>query len=335
MTDESIKEVERVFNINNIKTAMIGGTMIGLDPSVGSSSNTTTTNSVIPLDVPQYLNLYSELNELEKSQGNPFDSVGLSTIWNVGFTSTNEKISTPDFFSGNSCKYLKNRKLRTADQLFSRRSESSTAALFSCFKLKNSKKRIVECSSMSPDMEEFLRYGLICNSWIKNPQTIHYVTSVRGSDKSRDYLYLIGSDSDEFFNPPELMECIFRIHKENETLEKNSENRKVPADIKNLVESLMNNDRIWVECKLDTIPEATLKHPYVGLALNLRLLARAMHGVFNFYNYLIHAHKQLNLTNVYETNEDTLGKPVKIEQLLKEYEPIYTYCKNLYFYTVI
>ena len=68
MSDNTIKEVEKAFNITNIKTAIIGGTFISLDPGVGSPANLSSNgpNSVVTMDTQQHVNLYAELNELEK-----------------------------------------------------------------------------------------------------------------------------------------------------------------------------------------------------------------------------------------------------------------------------
>jgi hypothetical protein len=335
MSDPHAKIIEDLFKINNIKTAILGGTFVGLDSGVGSLAYTT---SGVVMDAQQYLNLYAELSELEKDQGNPFDDVGLSTLWNTGFSTTNEKITTPDFFSGNSTKYLKNRRIRTADQLFSRRSESSLAALFGCFKLKG-KNKIIDWSGGSIDIEEFTRYALICSRWVSHPQTIYYVTSVKGDAKSRDYLYLIGGDTSFFFNPNDLMTVIFQTNKDimatKEQLEFTTRASQIPNDIKTLATNLTAADKIWASECMHTKPANVVTHPFIELACDIRLLNRITHSVFNFYNYLLHAHKHLKLVNMYETDEETLGKPVRIDYLLKEYEPIYKYCKNLYFYNVV
>jgi hypothetical protein len=318
--------IEELFKINNIRTAIIGGTFVGLDPAIGGVQLSNSVN----MDSSQFLNLYAELSELEKEQGNPFDYVGLSTLWNTGFSTPHEKISTPDFFSGNSTKYLKNRKIRTADQLFSRRSESSIASLFGCFKFKG-KNKIIDWSGGGVDNEEFIRYALICNRWISHPQTIHYVTSIKGDGKSRDYLYLIGGDSSFFFEPKKLIDEIIKTNKTILLLQDQiaSNPKSVPNDIRNLADNLSSDEKIWVAENLDNKPKDVLNHQLIELSINIRKISRISHGVFSFYNYLIHAHKHLNLVNIYETDEETLGKPVRIVYLLKEYEPVYTHCKNL------
>lgn len=333
MSEDAIKTVESVFGLNNIRTAIIGGTMIGIDSGIGTRSNTNTNISNIALDNLQYLNLFPELTELEHIQGNPFDYMGLSTIWNVGFTTINEKLTSPDFFAGNSSKYLKNRRIRTVDQLFSRRSESSISAFFGCFKLHGATNNIIVDllkANVSTDLDEFIRYGLICNHWVTNPQTIRYAAAVKGDTKTRDYLYLIGSDKEDFFNPQKIMETIFTLYTENEKLSNPQKGRKISIEVKSFIESL---NRVWDEFNINNIPEQTREdNPNITIAFNNRILNRIQHGVFGFYNYLLHVHKHLKLPNIYEVSKNTLGKSVRIEDLIKEYEPIYTYCKNIHFY---
>jgi hypothetical protein len=321
---DPIKKIEETFKINNLRTAIMGGTIISLDPASGTDSTNTPTASI---SAKSYLNMFFELSELEKEQGNPFDHIGLSTIWNVGFTSQHERINTPDFFGGNSTKYLKNRKIKTLDQLFGRRSESSTSTFFGCFQMKGSKQTIINKCNSGSDEEEFKRYALICNNWTNKPQTIQYVASIKANDKSRDYLYLIGCDEPEFFIPDDLMENIIQMQRENIALQKqNNPARSVSADIR---DTCNNIGKIWTEVSHKTLPENIVKHPQVAMAFNNRLLARTVHGVINFYNYLLHAHKQLKILSLYEVNGDKLEKTVKIVQLLKEYETVYKYCMNV------
>jgi hypothetical protein len=192
--------------------------------------------------------------------------------------------------------------------------------------LNGCKDTITDKPATSTDEEEFKRYALICDAWAETPQTIRYVASIKADAKSRDYLYLIGCDEPEFFTPADLIANIIQTHKENASLQRQANGRSVPSDIKDTVNSI---EKTWNAVKYQTLPDSVKKHPLVGIAFNNRLLARTMHGVINFYNYLLHAHKHLNIVSLYEVDGDKLEKTVKILQLLKEYESVYKYCRNL------
>jgi len=335
--DKVLKKVESAFKINSIRTTLLGGTIVSLDPAVGYPG--TGSNSGQTMDPKQYLNLFHELADIEIQQGNFNECIGLSTLWNVGFTTSHRKVVAPEYFGENARLYLTNRKLATADQLFSRRSNTSVPALFSCFKFNGSTTSIIDNSSTNQDIEEFKRYGLICSRWLTHPQTIYYLMSIRSSDKDtkRDNLYIAASDDKNFFKPKKLMEDIFALHAENASYARQL--AKAPAKPKNtsaVVEKLVNPNAIWNEFHFaDSDGDDVKRDPAVLQALNQRRLIRTMEGVFNFYNYLIHTQKHLHLPEINEICDDGTWKRVKILDLIKEWAPVYNYCKNLLLYESI
>lgn len=324
--DTPIKQVEKAFGISNLRSAMIGGMVAGFNLSSGSE--TTTSNGCY-----EYLTLFPELAELEKESGNAFQNIGLSTIWNVGFAAAHEKISSPDYFSGNSIKYLKNRKLKTVDQIFSRRSENTVTTFFSCFKKNGMTTPIVDESwtkkmDWSSDMDELIRYGLICSYWIAAPQTIYYYASVDGQFKSQDYLYLIAGDDPKFFKPQELLKHLLGILKLITELDKSENKKSVTQEVKKAFDALTAKDKIWSTFKYNELDELTKNHQVTKAAVLTNYFNRACHSVFNFYNYLIHAKKHLNIQTITEVG--TMGeRKIKIEELIQNYSEVYNFCKNI------
>lgn len=338
MSDDEkvLKKIESVFKINSIRTTLLGGTVVSLDPAVGYPGNGS--NSGQTLDAKQYLNLFHELADIEKQQGNINECVGLSTIWNVGFTTTNKKLIAPEYFQENARKYLENRKLRTVDQLFSRRSGTSVPALFTCFKLNGSVNAVIDNQSTNQDIDEFKRYGLICSRWLTHPQTIYYVMSIKSSDKDkqRDHLYIVAGDDKNFFKPNKLMEDIFTIHNDNATYGRHLAKKPSAKNVISIAEKLTTPSGIWNEFNFaDSDGDEIKRDPAVLQALNQRKLIRTIQGVFNFYNYLIHTQKHLKLPEINEICDDGSWKSVKIVDLIKEWEPVYHYCKNLLLYEAI
>jgi hypothetical protein len=317
-----IETVQEVFGISSLREAIIGGTIMSVNPAVGSAINSSST-----MDTKKYLCFYPELVELEKEAGNPYDFMGLSTIWNVGFVSQSEKLNTPDFFSGQSVKYLKNRKIKTVDQLFSRRSENATCAFFSCFKLLGADNTITpnNYSDIQSELDEFKRYGLICNNWINEPQTINYVVKVDGKKKTRDYLYLIGG----ICNPDDILLYLTQTF---QGIINFKQQKGIPRDISAICSELSDVEKIWSEFNSSKIIESVLNNPNVEYALKVRYLTRIIHATISLHSYFTHIKKHLELTSVYKVNNGKLEESVTIDTMLKKIEEPYEFCKNIVLY---
>jgi hypothetical protein len=320
----TIDEIHKTFKISNIRSAIMGGTIMNQDISMGSPAG-----SGNSLDCIQYLNLFPELADLERSEGNAFEFMGLSTLWNVGFVSILDKLTTPDFFGGQASKYLKNRKIKTVDQLFSRRSESTVGTFFRTFKLNGADSPIIKPEySTQTDFDEFKRYGLVIEQWIDTPPTIHYAVSVNGNNTTRDYLYLIGGDENTVIaKPNEIVNHLSDMYKKIKELFKNTPITKSSRDVLNSFENICASNNIW--CEVGNISDQARGHILIEKAKLIKEYTRIIHATISIYSYLLHTKKHLQIDNIYKVSDGKLEEQVKIETLLDQYHEPYIFCRNM------
>lgn len=328
--------VRKSLGLNNIKTAVIGATIIDTDNAIGLnvSGNTMSIprhedkNIACPNDA---LSFYPsvENNERENSEA----VLALGAVWFNGFIPYCRGLADPENCTHTTANIMAGYGVVTTDQVIKSRPDEWVNCIFSAFKWFNgTEDDRIASSDLQIDtaIGKVIRKGLIHPNWLHNPVSIRYMVRELASNNSeRDYAYFIGGSEYLLGDDPREMCNIIgqKIKTANNLMEASQD---IPKDISN--NSEINNVRkVWHQVDISKYSDDFKNHSYVKARLLCREVNRAIQGIIMIRNYFVYARKYLGVETVIDMDMKRSSDPLKvsIESVIDRYNDAYKFIRNL------
>jgi hypothetical protein len=330
------------FGIKEFKPMFLGGTLIDTDHRTGYSPSEISNFSKYkatwtPIST---LNLYPEAEAFEK-EDNKSTNISMRSCWINGFIPYMRGLANVTGISRNCSNYFMGKSVIILDQVLMAKADDHVSCLLNNFSWYGSTNRLTDNGKTSIDMnsiddmdsanKKLLHKGLVCSNWSKNPLPVRYMVHLKKNSTGidNDYVYLIGGSDDIIGDniddiPSKLCSILDKIKSLQEDSKKSS---KLP-DISKYNEGFKSSsDFVWW-----SYPEDSCDHPIVQAHLLAKKAYRMIEGIIFIRNYLVYAKKDLCITELKELSWEgghSVIKIVNIDDVIKKYDIMYAYCKNL------
>ena len=318
-----------VLGIGNLKTALLGGTIIDVEENSGY---TTKAGQMSALRRPEQvvanpnaaLMVYPAIEQAEKENGGHADLRILGSLWINGFIPHSRGLIEPD----NACG-------AGHATMFKSREDSVLASFCTFFKWYGGtdEDRIIPKEALDDScIGKNIKRGTVCSKWAIKPPSIRYVVKIRGDAGSRDVLYMVGG-SDELLadDMDALASSLHTMFKNAKSLAASAYKAgNIPNDVK-YCDDLDNPQKVWYEYDEDDYSDAVKNHDLTKSRLLMKKLNRTLQGIIYIRNYFHYAKRFAKIKKVMDFNLKVSSTPteVDIDTLIERYENIYQYARNL------
>lgn len=331
--------VNKCIGVNNIKTAVIGATIIDTDSSVGLnvSGNVMTQprhdNQSIycPNDA---LKVYPTVVNTEKEKSDTDTTSAMAAVWFNGFIPYCRGIADPENCCHATANIMSQFGVVSTDQVIKSRPDDWLNCLFSAFKWfgGDEDSRIVPTElQIDTAIGKIVRKGLVHPQWIEKPISIRYlVRELADSESGRDYVYLVGG-TDYLLkdDPRETCNIIGDKIRTAQSLINNGDN-EIPREIANNSE-INDPHRVWAEINLSKYSDDFKANSFVKGKILAREVNRAIQGIIMIRNYFVYARNHLKVEKVVDINFNKSEDPVKVpvDEVIERYNDAYRFVRNL------
>lgn len=330
--------VRKCLGLNNVKTAVLGCTIIDTNNEVGLCLEGNTMSS------PRYdrqniynpneaLSFYPSIEQSELENNDIVDDcvLALGALWFNGFIPYSRGITDPE----NCCKATASMMSRfgvvTSDQHLKARPDDFLEAIYSSFKWyggDDEDDRIVP-KEMQIDtaISKVIRKGFIHSNWLVSPISVRYLIRELADEDGRDYAYLVGGT--DFLladDSKQIANTIGDMIKRAKTLYSEC-NDEIPREIHNNLD-LTDVYKVWDQFDIDKYSDDFVNHPYTKSKILNREINRAIQGVIMIRNYFVYARKHLGIEKVIDMKNSDPTK-VSIDEVIERYDGVYKFVRNL------
>lgn len=340
---KSIKAVamaSEVLGIGNLKTALLGGTIIDTEENSGY---TTKGGQMSALRRPEQvvsspnsaLMVYPAIEQAEKENGGHTDMRIMGSLWINGFIPHSRGLIEPDNACGAGHATMFKFGIVSLDQMFKSREDSVLASFCTFFKWyggTDEDRIIPKEASDDSCIGKNIKRGTVCSKWAIKPPSIRYVVKIRGDSGSRDVLYLVGGSdellADDMDGLASNLHALFKSAKSLSSAAYKAGN--IPNDVK-YCDDLDNPLKVWYEYDEDDYSDAVKNHDLTKSRLLMKRLNRTLQGIIYIRNYFQYAKRFAKVKKVMDFNLKVSSTPseVDIDVLIERYENIYQYARNL------
>jgi hypothetical protein len=311
----------KLFNINDSKTAILGGTIIDTDLRSGYDKEKMLPSKRNGSMLPNLgLLLYPGAMQLQEDFGKGSFSTSLMSTWINGFIPNNKGYAAATNVSPDVKELLDKLSIVKTEQISHTKKDLHMETLLSFLSFYGKSEAMLECDEVSADNKSALiNKGLVCENWGKNPVPIRYVVRRKGDKSNPDYVYFIGGSNELLADKPsDLIETIKELYLTN--VHENEALWNMDKRVCGLWEK--NDDLKAKYDKLDATDLAKMSKVFTFL--------RTITGVIFIRNYLHYAYNYLGIETLNEFNGG--GEKVKEKQtkkILDNYEEVYQYTKTI------
>jgi hypothetical protein len=343
MTDilaQAIRTASDVLGVNNLKTAVMGGTVIDVEENSGYTSKGGQMSALRRpeqvVDSPNSaLMVYPSIEQAELENGGQGDMRVMGSMWVNGFIPHSRGLLEPDNATRAAATTMFKFGLVTVDQLFKSRSDDILTTFCTFFKWYGGtdEDRILP-KEMATDscIGKNVKRGMVCSKWAIKPLPIRYVVKIRGDSSSRDLVYFVGGSEELLSDDMDsLAASIGSMFKTAKILRSNVEKvGNIPNDVK-YCDELMNPQKVWYEYDEDDFSDSLKSHDLTKARLLMKRINRTIQGVIYIRNYFHYAKRYLKIKKVADFNLKVCSTPteVDIDTVINRYEDIYQYVRNL------
>jgi hypothetical protein len=310
--------ISKLFNINDSKTCIFGGTLIDVNTDSGYDEN-----RMIPHKGTSGLNpkiglcLYPLIKEVQNGFKSKSFPLSLMDTWLNGFIPNSRSLSSPDNICSDAANILDKLSLVKTSQVF-KTNTSLLETLFYFFTFYRQQDRILNLDTFNDeDKETLISKGLVCDKWASNPLPIRYVIRREGKSGNPDYLYFIGGSdiliADDFSDIVTTLKTIY----ENNIYKKSTP--KLFSEYTNI---------IWNSLSEDFFERNNIEISMRNSSLKLAEFIRILSGIICIRNYFYYAYHEMGIESVIDFNGNDIKK-VSTKKILDNYEDIYQYCKTI------
>jgi hypothetical protein len=296
MTDnlvQAIRTASDVLGVNNLKTAVMGGTIIDIEDNSGYTSKAGQMSALRRpeqvVDSPNHaLMVYPAIEQAERENGENSDMRVMGSLWVNGFIPHSRGLPEPDNATRAAATTMFKFGLVTVDQLFKSRGDDVLTTFCTFFKWYGGTdedrilpKELANDSCIGKNVKR----GMVCSKWAIKPQSIRYVVKIRGDGSSRDLVYFVGG-SDELLadDMNALATNIYSMFETAKNLRSNvSKAGNIPNDVK-YCDELMNPQKVWYEYDEDDFSESLRSHDLTKARLLMKKINRTLQGVIYIRN---------------------------------------------------
>lgn len=331
--------VRKCLGLNNIKTAILGCTIIDTNNEVGlclegntmASPRHDRQNIYCPNEA---LSFYPDVVQSEQDNGETENVLSLAALWFNGFIPYSRGITDPENCCHATSTMMSRYGVVTSDQILKSRPDQWIECIYSSLKWHggdDEEDRIVPKDLLvDTAIGKVVRKGFIHPNWLVKPISARYlVRMLADNDSERDYAYLVGGTDYLLGNSSkEISQAICNKIKQARTLIETDV--ELPREIQNNAD-LNDAHKVWEQMDTDSYSEDFMNHPYTKGKLIAREVNRAIQGIIMIRNYFVYAKKHIGIDNVVDMSIDNGSEPKKIDvdEVIERYDGAYKFVRNL------
>ncbi len=329
--------VRKCLGLNNVKTAVLGCTVIDTNSEVGLclENNTMASprhdrqNIYCPNEA---LSFYPSIEQCEIENGND-NVLALGALWFNGFIPHSRGITDPENCCNATSSMMTRYGVVTSDQFLKSRPDAWLETIYSSFKWyggNDEDDRIVpRHMQIDTAIGKVVRKGFIHPNWLVKPISVRYLIRELADENGRDYAYIVGGTDYLLGDDSKSIAQVIgnMINKARQYLDNAKD---VPREIQNNAD-LNDVHKVWEQMDIDNYSEEFNEHPYTKGKLLVREINRAIQGIIMIRNYFLYASKHLGIEKVVDMNLKVSAEPQKIDikEVIARYEGVYKFVRNL------
>jgi hypothetical protein len=316
-----------------------GATIMDTRPTIGRNpniQNATFPNIWTPNKVLEY---YPEIHKYEQGEiKKPKVDLSMACLWNTGFTTAKRGSADPEYMCVNSKNYLEGVGVYATDTMFTARPDSVFVAFMSHLSWYKSNNKVIVPNTLTKFDDYYNKVvdrEFVASGWAKNPAIIRYVTRISKNSNANgipfDYVYYVGGSEDVIGDDLDnIPNNLAQLYSQIKVLKDDAKKAKIV--IKNKTEdeyAMCDAKNLWFAYN------KTPTNPLIKAHLLGKTLIRTVESIILIHNYLYYLKNFMGWDEISEivevdpiTNKPTF-KEVSVDELIKKYDRIYAYCKNL------
>lgn len=334
MSEDADTFVNNKLRIKSCKTAFMGCTLIDTDPASGREANIDSVKHVHQWSSLNSLLLYPTIKEFENGVADDKKQkidLSMASCWITGLTPIRRGLPQVKNMCQNSANFLDGRSVCTAEQLFKARPASLFNSLFSHIGYFGTGERIIDRKYADDETDnKVVSRGFVARNWKTNPVQARYIVRIPPTNADTyDYVYFIGGSNDIIGNELEKIPAnITMMYDQIKVLKE--ESKKDPQKMSQECE-FSSSDPKFIWYAYDKPATAAI----VKANLLSKRICRTVQGIIFIRNYLAYAKNGIGISDIdevvgYNKKEDqAIFEKKNIDDVLKKYDKIYAYCKNL------
>jgi hypothetical protein len=327
--------LQKSLKVKSCKTMIFGATLVDTNPAAGRQANIDSIKKPQVWSPINSLLLYPSIKEYEKNNEKTNGNIDLSmtSCWMTAFTPLRRGMSDMTKMTANSKNFLEGRSVSTTEQFFSSRPDDLLAAMFTHMRWYNTDERFVDKNLVKNNdkVGMFIKRGQISKSWENDPVQVRYfIRIMEGSDTVYDSLYLVGGSTDVIGDkldeiPSNIASWYDQIKNLKEEIRKSAKASKGDDD----ESSQSTPSFLWHAW------EGENKSPVIRANILGKKILRTIESIVLIYNSLVYARDGVGVTEIDEVvgyddkKKEPIFKTVELAEVIKKYDTIYAYCKNL------
>ena len=323
--------VRNCLGLNNIKTAVLGCTIIDTNNEVGlctegNSMSMPRHNRQNIFCPNEALSFYPAVEQSEVDNEEDSDMLALGAMWFNGFIPFSRGITDPENCCHATATMMSRYGVVTSDQILKSRPDSWLECIYSAFKWygKNDERLVPQEMQSDTAIGKIVRKGFVHPNWLVKPISVRYMVKELADEDGRDYVYLVGG-SDFLLGDSSKDICQAIGDKIKTVKQLLASEEKVPNEISNNLE-LTDVYNVWNQFDIDKYGSDFMNNPYTKAKLLTREVNRAIQGVIMIRNYFKYAQKYLGVKTVFDAKE---MEKIDVQIVIDRYDTAYKFVRNL------